>query len=204
VGALGPELPCNGVVLVDTSVDRVEIEKALPNAKFVSGKSVIAAKVLRKLDGGRFQALLAPVSDLPAGTSFHLSVGVAEIDARLATFELRTGTTRDEAAPTWSKPPSVGKRRIEPSNKGDSVDAYAVRVPLEAPAFVLAKIESEKGTAYAIQPAPKGEISIGTTGCNTMWWVGSAKGPFRVELTAISPSGTETPAPGKPLVLSFP
>ncbi|MGZ3449343.1 MAG: hypothetical protein ACXWUG_01485 [Polyangiales bacterium] len=204
VSAIGPKLARNGVVLLDTSTDRVEIEKALPNAKFVSGKTAIAAKVVRKLDGGRLQVLLAPTADLPGETSVHLAVGVAEIDARLAAFELPTTAATDEVIPTWSKPPSVGKRSTASSNKGDSVDVYDVRTPLEAPAFVLAKIESEKQTAFAIYPAGKDGVSIGTTGCNTMWWVGATHGPFRVELTAIGASGRETKAPGKPLVLSFP
>jgi hypothetical protein len=203
VVTLGPKLPLNGVVLLETSSDFAIVEQALPQARFVTASVSVPARLLQTLRGGRLQVLLAPASDLPADAQVHLALGIAELDPQLAQFPLRTGAVADSATPAWLKAPAVGPRRTVPSHKNDTVDSYRVRVPLNSPAFILAKIDSKDATALAIYPTTNGEIGVGTDGCHTMWWAGAARGPVHVTLTAIGASGQSATAPGVPLRLRF-
>jgi hypothetical protein len=173
---------------------------------------VVGVKVLQVIEGGRLQALLAPVTPLPADAEVHLVLGIDELDVVLAERPLQTTADVDDAVLAWRKAPTLARRRTQGSNKGDSLDVFEIRVPLGiyavktpvlAPAFVLARIEGRGTTARAIYAVHDGAIEIGTTGCNSVWWAASAEGPVRVELTAIGAAGQELPAPGAPLRLHF-
>jgi hypothetical protein len=80
---------------------------------------------------------------------------------------------------------------------------YRVRVPLDSPAFILAKFEGKDPAVLALYLATTDAVSIGTTGCHSMWWAGAVHGAVRVTLTAIGAAGRTATAPGPPLLLRF-
>jgi hypothetical protein len=198
-GRLGPD----GVVLLEASGDVHRLAAALAGARFVGDGVAAPVRVVRALEGGRLQALLAPATPLPPDVVVHLVVGDPELDARLATFALTATASPAASPPVWRRAPTRSLRRRAASNKGDSLDVVEIKVPLAAPAYVLATITRDGATAFAIYPAHDGTIAIGSTGCNSMWWAGGGRGRAVVTLTAIGANGDEVPAPGKPLRLPF-
>jgi len=203
VFAIGAKLARNGVVLLDVSravLGRLEVNQAnlLGAAKLVGGGSAVPVTVLRFVEGGRIQALIAPAKPLPANAKVHLETGQAELDAGLAAQELVTSAELADGKPAWSKPPSTDhKHRVVPSNKGDDVDTVSVELALEAPAFVLVKISDKDTTRVAIYVADGTHLAIGATGCTSM--IAGIRRGERVELTAIGAGGQEVAAPGNAL-----
>lgn len=202
VRAYEAKLAGNGVVLFEASDDGEDMRNALVHARFVGGGGAVPAKILRAVDGGRLQVLLTPATELKAGAKVRLSLGLPEADANLANRVFEVGAV-DDATPAWTGEPKVGKHRIEPSNKDDSVDAWEVTVPLDRAAFVLATLQGADTVRQAIYRPEGGIVVIGATGCHSAFRPHLEKGPFRVTLTAIGAGGRERVAPGKPFVLAF-
>ncbi|HEY4175690.1 MAG TPA: hypothetical protein VGM90_02600 [Kofleriaceae bacterium] len=198
VKAAGPELARDGLVLLDTlEVDVVT--PVLDKATFVTADgTALPAKVVKRAGSEyHLQVLFAPQHSLPAKTTVHLAFGLKELDKDLAE---RTLTTSDASMTDvhWAKAPRALRRYQESSNKGDSYDAYRVKLALDAPTFVVAEMTYANKTSASEIYVGAGEILVGTTGCHTIL-VGNTG---VVTFTAIGSNG-EVAAPGKPLKLRY-
>lgn len=202
VHAAGQRLAPGAVFLVEAR-GGADLEPALAVAHLVGRGVDVGVRVVRVLHGGRTQALLAADGPLPDGAIVHLVVGIPELDERLARLELTTTSTA-AGTPRWPRAPTVGKRTRIPGHKGDSIDRYAIRVPLDAGTLVAATITTPGATAEVIGVVDGGAIAIGQTGCHSMWWPHDrAARTAAVTLRALAADGSEVPAPGKPLRLRF-
>lgn len=200
VSTAGPDLPANGMVLLEAGpAQREAVTRALPHATFVGAAGRTAARVVHVAGSGRLQVLLAPVGELPVGARVHLELGVADLDRALARDEL--AVARAAPGETWKGAPRVRRRVYVPGHKGDSVLEDELALRLSHPGFVLASFAGAHGTREAIYPASTDAVWIGVTGCLSAWFMESDH-RFRVTLSVIDAAGPH-PAPGTPLVVRF-
>ena len=202
VSAASPELARDGLVVLDAGSHGAELTAA--TLQFATGTETIPARVIRIIGdphADHVQIVLAPTSALPARATVHLTAGTPELDALLASHTLTTSDRVDGRAVRWQKPPVVLGHRSVPSNKGDTLDAYRVRVQLDAPAFVIGTFTAKHDTQVALYRIERGEILAGLVGCGSMWSYRS--GTSILTLTALGPDGHEVAAPGKAPRLTF-
>ena len=202
VYAASPELARDGLVVLDAGYRGSDFAAA--TLAFVTPTETSPARVVRTIgdsEGYHVQFVLAPTTTLPARTTVHLATGDSELDKMLVDRTLTTSDATDGRAVRWSSAPAVLGHRIVPSNKGDSLDAYRIRVRLDAPAFAIATFKIKNETQVALYPISNGETLVGLVGCSSMWTFHS--GTSVVTLTALGPDGREVAAPGKGQRLSF-
>jgi len=189
-------MPRDGLVLVEVVGQHADV---LAHAHFVTPNGDVPARVVRQVENGRLQALLAPARALSPG-QIHVALGLADIDRVLATEPIDVG---DATAPTleWKGKPSVVRAVDIASNKGDGTHAMLVKTPVTAPGWVVATITADEHSTDVIYPIANGTVTIGTAGCFSAYFVDHA-GAKRVELTAIGAAGRSVAAPG-PITLHF-